>query len=309
MTGRPSDTKAFLREGVLARRHYYPKGWGAIVTPAGTVDRTSAVFASNRSHGLVSLTLAAAPAGGRRVKTREEGSLRMRFPGACAGVTEAVLVNTAGGIAGGDRFGVKLALEADARLVVTTASAEKVYRSLGPDASVDVTATLGAGAELTWLPQETILFDRARLVRNVDIALAPGARLTFAETVVFGRAAMGETVQDGRFADRWRVRRDGRLLFADNFRLDGRIADRLAEAAVCSGHAAIGTVLIVPGDDAGVAAVRAAADAFLGQVGVSTWGGIALARLCAADGAALRHDLIAVLSALGHRALPRLWLS
>ena len=88
-----------------------------------------------------------------------------------------------------------------------------------------MTATLADGAELIWLPQETILFDRARLARTVDIALAPDARSLFAETVVFGRAAMGETVTRRRcFADRWRVRRGGRLIFAENFRLDG--ADR-----------------------------------------------------------------------------------
>ncbi len=89
--------------------------------------------------------------------------MRVRFPGACAGAPEAVLVNTAGGIAGGDRFAVDLDLEAGARLVVTTAAAEKVYRSLGPDAAFDLTARVGDGAELMWLPQETILFDRARL--------------------------------------------------------------------------------------------------------------------------------------------------
>jgi urease accessory protein len=245
----------------------------------------------------------------RRTASREDGSLRVRFPNACADAPEAVLVNTAGGIAGGDRFAVHLALEAGARLVVTTAAAEKVYRSLGTPSRFDVTATLADGAELTWLPQETILFDRARLARTITISLAPTAKLLLAETVVFGRTAMGETVREGGFADRWRVRRDGGLIFAENFRLDGPISERLSEAAVAAGRTALGTVLIAPGDDATAEAVRAASGVFRGEVGVSAWNGSALARLAAHDGAALRHDLVVLLSALGRRALPRIWLN
>jgi urease accessory protein len=271
------------------------------------------IFAANRAHGRVSLTLAATPRGTRRTVTREEGSLRVRFPGACAGAPEAVLVNTAGGIAGGDRFAIELDLEAGAELIVTTAAAEKIYRSLGPDASIDVTAQLADGAALTWLPQETILFDRARLVRTVDITLAPSSTLLFAETVVFGRTAMGETVRQGLFTDRWRVRRGERLIFAENFRLDGAIADHLAESAIAKGHTAIGTVLLAPGDDTAIAAARAAADRFRGEVGISAWSNsaassIALVRLAAPDGALLRHDLAVLLSALGRDALPRNWL-
>jgi urease accessory protein len=272
-------------------------------------SEAAATFAANRAHGRVSLALVATPTGVRRTVTREEGSLRVRFPGACAGAPEAVLVNTAGGIAGGDRLAVDLALDPGAKLVVTTAAAEKIYRSLGTDSRFDVTATLADAAELTWLPQETILFDRARLVRTIAITLAPTAKLLLAETVVFGRAAMGETVHDGSFADRWRIRRDGRLAFAENFRLDGPVNDRLNESAVAGGRPALGTVLMAPGDDAAVEAVRAASGAFRGEVGVSAWNGIALARLAAHDGAALRHDLVVLLSALGRRALPRIWLN
>jgi urease accessory protein len=283
------------------------------VTLAGTdrtgTDRTGEVFAANRAEGHVCLTVAARRGGTRRSRVAEDGSLRVRFPGACVGPQEAVLVNTAGGIAGGDRLSIAVALEEGAKLVVTTAAAEKIYRTDGPQAALTVTATLAAGAELTWLPQETILFDRARLARTIDIAMAPTARLVFAETVVFGRAAMGETVRDGRFADRWRVRRGGKLAFAENFRLDGAIADRLGEAPVAAGHVALATLLLVPGGDAAVDAVRAVTGRFRGEVGMSAWSGIALARLAAPDGAALRHDLVVMLTALGCAPLPRLWLN
>jgi urease accessory protein len=276
-------------------------------TLQGEVER--ATFAANRAVGRVALAVAATPLGTRCTAIREDGSLRVRFPNACAGAAEAVLVNTAGGITGGDRFAVSLALDAGARLTVTTVAAEKIYRSLGADAYVDVSATIADNAELTWLPQETILFDRARLARTITIALASRAKLLLAETIVFGRSAMGETVQEGSIIDRWRIRRDGRLIFAENFRLDGRVTDRLNEAAVADGCTAIGTVLMVPGDEAAVAAARTVSEQFRGEAGVSTWDGIALARLAARDGAALRHDLVILLSALGRGALPRIWMN
>jgi urease accessory protein len=280
-----------------------PQGGGGKEGPA------CATFAANRAVGRVSLAVAATPLGTRRTTIHEDGSLRVRFPNACAGGAEAVLVNTAGGLTGGDRFAIDLALDAGAHLTVTTAAAEKIYRSLGPDARLDVSATLADDAELTWLPQEAILFDRARLARTITIALAPSARLLLAETIVFGRSAMGETVHEGSIADRWRIRRDGRLIFAESFCLDGSVTERLNAAAVAGGCMAIGTVLMAPGDDVAVAAMRTASEQFRGEVGISAWNGIALARLAARDGAALRHDLVVLLSALGRRALPRIWLS
>jgi urease accessory protein len=127
--------------------------------------------------------------------------------------------------------------------------------------------------------------------------------------IVFGRSAMGETVHEGSLADRWQVRRDGRLIFAENLRLDGPVSERLSQAAVAGGRIALGTVLIAPGDAGAVAAVRAASKQFHGEVGISAWNGVALARLASADGAALRHDIVVLLSALGRPALPRSWLN
>ena len=140
------------------------------------------------------------------------------------GALEAMIVNTAGGIAGGDRHDLDIRVEGGRGASVTTAAAEKVYRALGPDAEIAVKLSVGADGRLNWLPQETILFDRARLKRRIEVELARGASLVMAEAVVFGRAAMGEAVEQGTFTDRWRVRRDGRLLFAETMRLDGAIA-------------------------------------------------------------------------------------
>ena len=161
---------------------------------------------------------------------------------------------------------------------------------------------------MAWLPQETIFFDEARLTRRIDVTLAEDASVLIAEAVVFGRSAMGETVRTGSFTDR-----GASIARASSFlrRRSGWTAgspDRLAEAAVANGNVALATVLIAPGNETHVEAIGAKADQFRGEVGVSAWNGFALARLCAADGAAaLRHDLVTVLSALGRTTLPRLW--
>ena len=267
------------------------------------------IFAGNRGVGRIALGVSRDGGVSRRGRVHEAGMLRVRFPnGAAAGALDAVLINSAGGMTGGDRCTIDVNVDADAKLTVTTAAAEKIYRSLGPDAEFAVKIEIDNGGTLAWLPQETILFDRARLRRTIDVALARGARLILAEAVVFGRAAMGEKVVSGFFSDRWRVRVDGALVFAETVRLDGKIAERLAERAIGGGAAAIASLIAIPGDDETVAAVRAAQNSFIGEVGISAWNGLAVVRLLAADGAALRRDLVAVLRALA-APLPRLWLN
>jgi urease accessory protein len=271
-------------------------------------EERARVFAANRAVGRVALAAEFGRGITHRARLHEAGSLRVRFPGARARELQAVLINTAGGIAGGDRFDLDIAAGAQARLSVTSAAAEKVYRSLGPDAQIRIRLAAGAAASLAWLPQETILFDGARLDRAIDIDLAADARLLFAEALVLGRTGMGEAVERGALADRWRVRRGGALVYAETVRLDGAIAAKLGEAAVANGGAALATVLIVPGDGEVLGRLRAL-EALRGEVGTSAWNGLAVARLCAADGAALRHDLVAVLAALRGPSLPRLWLN
>src|SRR5262249_59875214 len=135
-----------------------------------------------------------------------------RCGGRAWGELEAVMVTPAGGIAGGDRFRLDVTVEPRARLVVTTAAAEKVYRALAAQATIDVKLDVAAGGSLAWLPQETILFDRARLKRAIDVDLAEDARLVLAEAIVFGRSGMGEAVHGSFLFDRWRLRRGGRLI-------------------------------------------------------------------------------------------------
>ena len=269
----------------------------------------SATFAANRARGAVRFGVHLADGVTRRGDLHESGSLRVRFPSPEQEGLSGVFVNTAGGIAGGDRFDIDIRAGEGARLVLTTAAAEKVYRAPGPAAQLDIALKAEQGAHLAWLPQETILFDRARIVRRIDIDLADDASLLLCEIVVFGRAAMGEKMRHGEFTDSWRLRRGGRLVFAETIRLDGDIGAKLARPAIAGGGAAIGTALIVPGDETIVERIREAQDSFGGEVGISSWNGFAMARFCAQDAARLRADMMTVLGRASPAPLPRLWLN
>jgi urease accessory protein len=270
---------------------------------------SSATFAANRARGAVSFDVANENGVTRRGALHESGSLRVRFPSPEGEGLSAVFVNTAGGVAGGDRIEIDISAGERAQLTLTTAAAEKVYRA--PDSAAELSIALKAadGAKLAWLPQETILFDRARLSRRIDIDLAEGASLLACEIVVFGRAAMGETMRNGALVDRWRVRRGGRLVFAETVRLEGDIGHKLARPAIAKGAAAIGTLLIVPGNEALVTRVREQSGSLGSEVGLSAWNGFAMARFCAQDAARLRADMVAVLGRASGVSLPRLWLN
>jgi urease accessory protein len=272
------------------------------------LDTIDTIFAANRAIGRVTLNAKLAEGATRRGRVHEQGALRVRCPGPPAPELEAMIVNTSGGMAGGDQFELEFAVGPGARLLVTSAAAEKIYRTLGSETTIMAKLDVAAGGELAWLPQETILFDRTRLRRTIEVDLAANARLLLAEAVIFGRSGMGETVADGSLLDRWRVRRGGRLLHAETVRLDGNVAAKLARSAVAKGGVAMATVLLVPGDEAIVAAMRAASQQCRGEVGASAWNGLAVVRLVAADGAALRHDLACVLTTIRGGRLPRLWL-
>jgi urease accessory protein len=274
-----------------------------------TTGTASSTFADNRAQGAVRFDVKLEDGVTRRGVLHESGSLRVRFPSPEGEGLSGVFVNTAGGIAGGDRFDIDIAAAEGARLTLTTAAAEKVYRAPGPGAKLNIALKAGAGAHLSWLPQETILFDRARISRRIDIDLAADASLLLCDIVVFGRAAMGEKMLHGEFIDRWRLRRGGRLVFAETVRLDGDIGAKLSQPAIAKGGVAIGTALIVPGDEAVVERIREAAETFGGEVGISAWNGFAMARFCAQDAARLRADMMTVLGRASAVPLPRLWLN
>ena len=236
----------------------------------------------------------------------ESGSARIRLPREPNAT--AVLINTAGGLAAGDRFAVRCEVGAGADLTVTSAAAEKVYRTDGETTRVEVALEVGPGARLDWLPQETLLFDRARLARRLAIDVAGDARLLAFEATVFGRAAHDERVVEGFYEDRWRVRRDGRLVYADTLRLQGAIADHLARPTVAAGARALATLVYVAPDAAArVGDARALLEGAGSDCAAGAWSGLLAVRFLAPDIETLRRDAARVITGLGGRALPRVW--
>jgi urease accessory protein len=194
-----------------------------------------------------------------------------------------------------------------ATLDVTTQACERIYRALGNIAEVTTRLQLRNGATLHWLPQETILFDGGRLHRTLDVDMAGDASLLVVEPTIFGRVASGETLGDGLFHDSWRVWRAGRLVFADETRLDGPLDDILSRPAVLAGAKATATVLLAAPDAPSFLAH--AREIFANHTaGASTFDGMLLCRIAAPDSMALRKVLIPLLTLLrGGTDLPRVW--
>jgi urease accessory protein len=221
---------------------------------------------------------------------------------------EGVLINTGGGMAGGDRMSVDVSVLAGAESVITTQAAEKIYRSDGPETEVEVCLSVAPRACLDWLPQEQILFDRARFRRSLELGIASDSRVTLVESIVFGRVAMGETVRAGGFRDRWRVRRDGRLIFAEDVRIEGGIDATLARKAVARGARAMGTLLhLAPQAESRAEEVRAMLAECVSEWGVSAWDGMLVARFLGPDPHTLRTDLARFLARFRGQPVPRSW--
>jgi urease accessory protein len=231
---------------------------------------------------------------------REAGSAKCRMP---RGTTEAILINTSGGLAGGDTVSIKAEAGEGATLTLTSQAAERIYRTLGPSAEVRVSLSAAKGATLLWMPQESIFFEGSALDRSLDVELADDATFLAVEPMVFGRREMGEHVKHVSVFDRWMVRRGGQLVHAEALRLGPNWSS--SKATFGDNHATA-TVLLV----------SATAEDLIGKVrkvlgpddGTSVWNGKLVARLIARDGFHLRKTLIQVFAALGaSEKLPKCW--
>ncbi len=248
-------------------------------------------------------------------KVFQEGAARICFPRQHGSKSiEAVLINTAGGLTGGDRMEWYVDAAEQSVLTLTTQACEKVYRSAGGEAKVAVRLKAESGAHINWLPQETIIFDQARLDRRLDVNLESEASLLAAEAVVFGRLARGEIVRSVFFRDRWRVSCGGRLVHCEDQSLTGNAKDLLAPAASADGAAAMATVLLVASD--ATERIEDARRLLAGfpeiASGTSAWSvaatGKLLARLVGKDSYTLRKALIPLLSLLNSKApMPKIW--
>lgn len=267
-------------------------------------------MASVRSRGEIRLGVRQVAGATAVAEAYQAGSLRLRLPRTARDAAPGfVILNTAGGLVDGDQLDQRLRWGASTAASVTTQAAEKVYRMEGAGATIATRIDIEAGAGAEWLPQETILFDRARLTRSTEVHLAEDASFLGCEAVVFGRTAMGETVDEGRLDDRWRIWRGGRLVYADALRLDGGIRALMARAAIGAGAAAMAILIhISPTAVSLHAVVREALAAAIGLAAASVSGALLIVRLLARDGAALRHDLTIALAALrSGKPLPRVW--
>jgi urease accessory protein len=197
-----------------------------------------------RADGCGRLVLSGSENGTRIEDVFERSPIRVMFPrnGSCA-MKEAVLINTAGGIAGGDQLECSVAALPGASIAVTSQAAEKVYRALNEPAHVTTRLQARESTRLAWLPQETIIFNWARLHRTTEIDLFSGAELLALEWLVLGRAAHGEVVVGGNIIDSWRVKKDGRLIWADSFRITDEIYPHLKRKALLSHHNAVATLI------------------------------------------------------------------
>lgn len=256
------------------------------------------------------LHMSAKPWGARTVlgDLRQAGSLKMLFPRPTGDGLLGISINTAGGVTGGDRFQFEARADAGTTLTLSTQAAERAYRAQpGEVAMVQTHLEVCEGAGLNWLPQETILFQGCALRRSITVNLAPNASLLLCEPLVFGRAAMGETLSDGHFSDRIEVRQAGKQMFLDAMTLSGDIAAHLARPTIADGAGALATLIYINSDaDSQLTPLREV-------IGAS--GGVSLiqpdllfARLLAPDSFELRRTLMPVLTHLARGPLPRPWM-
>lgn len=272
---------------------------------AQTLVASPTTSAAPRSVGTLRLSAKGRDTRSEIDRFRTSGALKVAFPRRTAGL-EAIMVNTSGGLTGGDRFDVEAHAGANSHLVLTTQAAERAYRSQSGAARVRTRLSVAEGAKLHWLPQELIVFDGGHLDRRLDIDVAEGAEAVLVEPVMFGRAAMGETDICGTFRDRITLTREGRPLFLDRIDLSGSISRRLDRPAIAGGMRALASVLYHgPRAEVLLEAVRQLLPRTGGASLVAPF--LLTIRILAADAFLMRRVLVPVLECVTGTALPKSW--
>ncbi|MDJ1007226.1 MAG: urease accessory protein UreD [Paracoccaceae bacterium] len=241
--------------------------------------------------------------GGRLAWLYQQGSAKVMVPRSHGATPEAVFLNTAGGLTGGDRLSLSVDIAPGTHITATTQTAERAYASAGGVAEVDVTLRIGPGARLDWLPQETILFDSAALHRTTRIELAEGANCLFAEMLTLGRQAMGETVRSLDLLDRRIVTRAGVPLLVEPLRLTGLDLVSRSPAGLCGARALATIALVTPDAEDRLPGLRRA----FPDATASAWDGRLVCRAMSPDPHRLRRDVAAIVEYLRGAALPRVW--
>lgn len=241
-------------------------------------------------------------------RLHQSGSLKGLFPRHGAAGLETVLLNTAGGVTGGDSFSVTAQAETGTALTITTQACERAYKAQpGQTGQIRTELTVSGGARMNWLPQETILFNDSALDRRLTADLAPDASLLLVEPLIFGRPAMGETVNSLRLKDRVEINRDARPLFRDATRFAGDLHTHLGRRHVADGAGAMALILLV--DAAAEAHLQPLRDLLPDTAGASLLHtDVLVARVLAKDGFHLRQTLLPLMGRLNGASLPRCWM-
>lgn len=261
-----------------------------------------------RACGAASLRVSADARGTNIAGLRQSGSLKLLFPRRRTPELQAVAINTAGGVTGGDTFALSLRADSGTELTLTTQAAERAYQAQpGQRARIENRICVADGARLNWLPQETILYRGCSVERSLAVDMAAAGSLLLAEPLVFGRTAMGETLTEADFRDRIEIRRNGQIVFLDAMTLSGDLAEHLARPTIAAGAGAmVSLVYIAPDAEAQLPRLRA----MLPETGGASLlhDDILFLRLLSADSFALRVPLIPILNHLTGNALPRTWM-
>ena len=237
----------------------------------------------------------------------QSGSAKLLLPKTYGQMTEAVLLNTAGGITGGDQFDVKIEAE-DCALVTTTQTAERLYRSTTRPAKMNITLNVTKAATFHWIPQETIVFDGAELDRTIRLDMTSDSTCLLAETIILGRQAMGEKIKDCHFTDQWRLYRDGKLFHAEALRMICDVKEQIA-ATAGGNNARLVSTIIYAGKDAeekkGV--IRPWLEKASSCTAASCWDDRLVIRILSPYAQSGRSDINHLLQVIRNQPLPRVW--
>jgi urease accessory protein len=281
---------------------------GRAITSNAPQNWTEAAPLQPRARGAARLSVRLDEKGiTRLVGLRQSGSMKLVMPRVFRPDVEAVIVNTAGGVTGGDRLRLEAAAAAGSCLTLSTQAAERIYRAQpGEVGRVETLLSVAEGARVNWLPQETILFDHSALDRRLNVDLATGADFLMVETLVFGRKAMGEVVRHVHLRDRIRINRAGQPLYLDGMVLNGDAQAHLSRPAIARGAGAVATLVFA----------SAQAERFLPDLRAQLPGmaaasllpqGVLVARFLAEDSFELRRAVIPALMLLNDGRLPLNW--
>jgi len=222
-------------------------------------------------------------------------------------MTEAVILNTAGGMTGGDQFKHHLTTR-KSQLVVTSQTAERIYESSSGSVEIDICLNASDSSVLHWLPQETIFFNRSRLNRNLELRMSADSECLISESMVLGRLAMGETITECSISDNWRIYRNDQLAHAESIRIKGDV-NRILNSAPGFGGARMVTTILYLGPRAEHLnnIMLSTSSRCPSNCAISYWADKLVIRLVSNHVPTGKNDTMALLSQLREHEMPRMW--